>query len=68
MRSKEVWTRAREFDEWARIIAEPARTRSLEVVLRHLARAGVGAGVDLREEGGGLRLTYTWCLLVAERS
>ena len=57
-----------EFDEWMRIIDEPVRTRSLEVVLRHLARAGVDTGIDLREEDGALWLSYTWCLLVAERA
>ena len=39
---------------------------SLELVMRHLARAGVTAGIDLREQDGELWFSYSWALLVAE--
>jgi ubiquinone/menaquinone biosynthesis C-methylase UbiE len=56
------WRKPREFREWARIIAAPQRMAALERVLRELSRAGRGAGIDLREEGDALLLTYDWCL------
>jgi hypothetical protein len=46
-------------------ICEPRRMTSLEVLLRHLARAGIDAGMGLCERDGRLRSTYTWGLLVA---
>ncbi len=61
-----TWNAPRGFVEWAKIISDEPRMRSLEAILRHLARAGVTAGIDLREEGGELLLTYTFALLVAE--
>ena len=64
---EEVWESRREFGDWARVIAEPARMASLEVLLRHLARAGVETGMGLREErDGALAFTYAWGLFVAE--
>ncbi len=56
----------RRFAEWAAIISEPQRMASLEVVLRRLARAGIDAGIALREEGGELWFSYEFALLVAE--
>jgi ubiquinone/menaquinone biosynthesis C-methylase UbiE len=62
----ERWTAPRRFDEWARIIADPIRRDALETVLRSLARAGVDAGLELREESdGALWFSYAWQLLVA---
>jgi hypothetical protein len=40
---------------------------SLETVLRHLARAGVTVGIDLREEGDELVFTYSFGLVVGEK-
>ena len=63
----ESWTAPRRFDEWAHIIADPVRMDALEIVLRSLARAGVDAGLQLREErDGALWFSYGWQLLVAE--
>lgn len=64
--ASEVWSMPRRFSEWAAVISDPARMGPLEVVLRELARAGVAAGIDLREEGDLLCFTYTWAFLVAE--
>ncbi len=58
------WQTARDFSEWARIIAEPRRMASLEVILHRLAQAGIHAGIDLREEHGVLRFDYCFALLV----
>jgi SAM-dependent methyltransferase len=63
---EESWAAERSFREWARIINEPTRMAALEVVMRRLARAGVGAGIDLREHDGELRFDYRFGLLVAE--
>jgi ubiquinone/menaquinone biosynthesis C-methylase UbiE len=63
--SESSWRTPRDFAGWASIVSEPARMASLEVVLRRLAAAGEGAGIDLREEDGALRFTYTFGLLVA---
>lgn len=63
----ESWESRREYDDWARVIAEPARMASLELVLRHLARAGVETGMALREEpDGALAFTYAWGLFAAD--
>jgi ubiquinone/menaquinone biosynthesis C-methylase UbiE len=59
------WEGERDFEGWARIISEPQRMASLEVVLRHLARAGIDLGIGLREREGRLRFTYRWGFLVA---
>jgi ubiquinone/menaquinone biosynthesis C-methylase UbiE len=61
----ETWSRPREVREWTGIVADAKRSDALEVVLRQLCRAGVSAGVDLREVDGALWMTYRWCLLVA---
>jgi hypothetical protein len=66
--SETIFETTRDFVEWARIIAEPVRMSSLELVLRHLARAGVDAGIELREDADALRFTYRWGLFVAEKS
>jgi ubiquinone/menaquinone biosynthesis C-methylase UbiE len=63
---EQCWRRAREFSEWARIIAEPRRMAAVEQVLRELLHAGRDAGVDLRERDGALWLTYSWCLLACD--
>lgn len=62
----QTWRRAREVREWAAIVADAGRAQALELVLRALCRAGVSAGISLREVDGDLWMTYTWCLLVAE--
>lgn len=66
VRSEQQWCMPREFREWAGIVAAPRRMAALERVLRELARAGRGVGIDLREEGDALWLTYTWCLFTCD--
>lgn len=57
----------RRFSEWAAIVADPLRTDALERVMRELARRGVGAGVDLRVQGGDLVFDYRFALLTGRR-
>jgi ubiquinone/menaquinone biosynthesis C-methylase UbiE len=65
---QETWEQQRAFNEWSAIIADPARTQPLEQVMRALAQAGQDCGVSLREQGGELRFTHTWCMIVASRN
>jgi len=60
------WETPRHYDEWARIISDPVRMDALEVMLRHLSRAGIDAGIALREEDGALWFTYRWQLVAAD--
>lgn len=62
-----AWTRTRDFDEWAAIIADPARMDALRIVMRQLARSGVRAGIELRESGNAVTLSYRFALVVARR-
>lgn len=64
--SDEVWPSPREFPDWARVVNAPRRMAALERVLRQLARSGIDAGIDLREEGEALRFTYLFGLFVAK--
>ena len=67
LREAILWSQAREFSDWARIINEPRRMADLELVLRALSRAaGDPVGLNLREEGGKLWFTYDWGLFVAD--
>jgi ubiquinone/menaquinone biosynthesis C-methylase UbiE len=61
-----AWEGTRDFAGWARIINQPDRMASLEVVMRRLARAGVHAGINLREEAGALVFDYAFGLLVLQ--
>ncbi len=63
--AEDTWRQSRGFGEWAGIVADPARTGPLRVVLGALARAGVTAGICLREDGGDVRFEHTWLLLAA---
>lgn len=58
----------RRFSEWAEIIADPVRTDALGTVMRELARRGVRAGIDLREEGADLLFDYRFGLQVGRRA
>jgi len=55
----------RRYAEWANIINDRARMDALETVLRTLTRAGVDAGIQLRDEEGELWFTYRWLLVTA---
>lgn len=63
--TEQTWVTPRSFDDWAAIIADAKRMDALEVVLREIARAGVDAGIGLREQGDELWFSYSWGLFVA---
>ncbi|MDJ0786247.1 MAG: class I SAM-dependent methyltransferase [Myxococcota bacterium] len=67
VRTLERFERDRRFGDWASLVGDPSRTRPLEVVMRHLARAGCDAGIRLREESGEIRFLHRWQLLAAKR-
>jgi ubiquinone/menaquinone biosynthesis C-methylase UbiE len=59
------WTNRREFGEWMKITNAPERIGPLRVVMAALARAGQGAGIGLRLEGGELRFEHHAAMTVA---
>jgi len=66
--STESWGKSRNFEEWAEVLNAPARTEPLGIILTELARANVGAGMDLRlDDAGKLHFTHQWLMVVAER-
>jgi ubiquinone/menaquinone biosynthesis C-methylase UbiE len=66
LKSKNDWMQPRAFEEWARIVSSPARTRPLLEIMRTLCRAGLDAGVRMREEGGEVLFDHKWILVAAE--
>jgi ubiquinone/menaquinone biosynthesis C-methylase UbiE len=65
--SEDTWQQDRNFSEWAQIVANPARTEPLRQVMRAVARAGIDAGIMLREDSGELYFVHTWLLVKAIR-
>ena len=61
------WQRNRRLAEWVRIVDAPEREAPLREVMSALARAGVRAGIELREEGECVSFVHRWVLVVAER-
>lgn len=62
---EEGWVQPRRFEEWAQIVADPARTEPVRTVMRALARAGLRAGIGLEESDDEVRFDHTWRLVVA---
>jgi ubiquinone/menaquinone biosynthesis C-methylase UbiE len=58
------WVQPRRFEEWAQIVADPARTEPVLAVMRALARAGIRAGIALEENDGEVCFEHTWKLVV----
>jgi len=63
--TRESWEQDRSFADWGSIVNAPERMAALEVLLRHLARAGESAGIALREAEDGVWFTYRWALFVS---
>jgi hypothetical protein len=61
----ERWEHQRAFDEWAAIVADPARTQPLAVIMQTLVDAGLDAGIGLRNTGNGIEFTHRWYFTIA---
>jgi len=57
----------RTFEEWAKIVDDPARVAPLQTVVAALAGAGATAGIALRLDGDTIRFTHRWLLLAADK-
>lgn len=64
---QDTWDKAREFEEWAGIVADPERIAPLRTVVRALAEAGQDAGMGLSVSNGAVRFFHTWHLIVARK-
>jgi SAM-dependent methyltransferase len=64
----EAWDKAREFEEWLGIVANPERVAPLRTVVRALAMAGEDAGMGLRLEGGVVHFFHRWQLVAARKT
>ncbi len=65
--AEQRWQIPREFGDWAAIANAPARTLCVRVVMEALARAGVGAGIQLKLEGSELTFVHSWIMLTARK-
>jgi ubiquinone/menaquinone biosynthesis C-methylase UbiE len=61
------WDMRREFEEWMRIINDPARAEPLRIVVRALAEAGRTAGMGLSIRNGEVVFVHRWCLIGARK-
>jgi hypothetical protein len=66
--AQESWEKAREFEEWLGIVADPQRAAPLRTIVRALARAGEDAAMGLRIMDGGIHFIHRWQLVVARKS
>jgi ubiquinone/menaquinone biosynthesis C-methylase UbiE len=65
---QDAWEKAREFEEWVGIVADPERIAPLRTVVQALARAGQDAGMGLSMRGGTVHFFHSWRLIVARKS
>jgi len=63
-----TWDKAREFEEWAGIVADDERIRPLRTLVAALAAAGEDAGMDLVRAGSSLLFVHRWQLVVARKT
>ena len=62
------WTNHQEVDAWLKTANAPERGRPVRTIMMALAKAGVGAGIDLRLEGDRLMFDHHPLLVVAEKT
>lgn len=65
---QEIWDKAREFEEWVGIVANPERIAPLRTVVQALAKAGQDAGMGLSMREGAVHFFHRWHLIVARKS
>lgn len=61
------WDEAREFEEWVRIVDDPARVAPVRTVVRTLAKLGQHAGTGWALADGKLVFFHRWHLVVARK-
>jgi ubiquinone/menaquinone biosynthesis C-methylase UbiE len=61
------WDMHREFEEWARIVDDPARIGPVRTVVRTLAKLGQHAGIGLSLADGKVVFFHRWLLAVARK-
>jgi SAM-dependent methyltransferase len=64
---QETWDKAREFEEWAGIVADPERIAPVRTVVRTLAKAGQDAGMGLSIRDSAIHFFHRWQLIVARK-
>lgn len=64
---QDAWDKAREFEEWVGIVADPERVAPLRIVVRALAEAGQDAGMGLSIRNGAVHFFHRWQLIVARK-
>jgi ubiquinone/menaquinone biosynthesis C-methylase UbiE len=63
-----TWDKSREFEEWMRIVNDPARAEPLGTVMRALAEAGCTAGMGLSIKNDRVLFFHRWRLLRAKKA
>jgi len=61
------WDSDREFEEWARIVDDPARVAPVRTIVRTLAKLGQHAGIGLSLADGKIVFFHRWLLVVARK-
>jgi hypothetical protein len=64
---QESWDKAREFEEWVGIVANPERVAPLRTVVRALAEAGQDAGLGLSLRQGAIHFFHRWQMVVGTK-
>ena len=64
---QDTWDKAREFEEWAGIVADPGRIKPLRTIVRALAQVGEDAGMGLSVADGAIVFFHRWHLIIARK-
>jgi len=64
---QDSWNKAREFEEWVGIVANPERVAPLRTIVRALAEAGQDAGLGLSLRDGAIHFVHKWQLVVGTK-
>lgn len=65
--AQDTWDKARGFEEWAGIVADPERVAPLRTIVHAMAEAGLNAGMGLTVSGGEIVFVHRWQLIVARK-
>lgn len=64
---EDSWDKAREFGEWAGIVANPERVAPLRALVRALAKAGQDAGMGLAWRDDAIQFFHRWLVVIARK-